>query len=374
MKVLHVINTLSAGGAELHLLTLCRHLRRQGIEVIVACLREKVKDSRPLHSDFEQEAIKVVNLQGDSRYDGRFLLRLARLLKEEQPNILHTHLPRADFAGMIGHLIYSNSPWVCSVHDIYSKSWSGKWTLSLFNLIWRRADVLIAISHAVKDWLVQQRNIPAKQVTVIHYGIESGRFIQSGSDLRKIWDLNGQLVIGSIGRLEPRKGHEYLIRAMPAILKHVPNASLIIAGHDPWGYGQKLRTIINELGLNSKVRLVGFQSDIPSFLHALDVFAFASQSEGFGQVVIEAMAVGKPLVASGIPPLTEIVEDRKTGLLAERNNPQAFAHAISWLLMHPEEARQMGRRGQEQVCKHFSAEKMSAKTISLYNELIRAAS
>ena len=371
MKVLHLINTLSAGGAELHLLTLCRQLERQGIETVVACLRERVKDSRSLRCDFENEGIRVVRLQADGGYDIRSITRLASLVKKERPSILHTHLPRADLAGVFGRLFYPSVPWVCSVHDIHDKSWSGRWTLPLFNFIWSQPDRVVAISHAVKSWLVKERSLPSQKVTVIHYGIESERFSQRQADFRQKWGLKDKVIVGAIGRLEPRKGHDCLISAMPEIRNAIPNAALVIAGHDPLGYGKKLQSLIDSLNLREKVQLVGFQSDIAAFLYALDVFAFATQSEGFGQVTIEAMAAGKPVVASKIPPLTEIVQDSKTGLLANPGDPQAFANAISWLLTHPEQASKMGKRGQERVCNHFSAQRMADETLSLYNSLLR---
>jgi glycosyltransferase involved in cell wall biosynthesis len=370
VKILHLISTLSAGGAELHLLTLCRYLKRHGVELVVACLREQVKGSRLLRPDFEKENIRVVNLQADSRYDWRFLGRLARLLKVERPHILHTHLPRADLAGAFGYLLYHSVAWVSSVHAIYSVDWSGRWTLPLCNFVWRRADRVIAISHAVKDWLAEERGVPPDRLTVIQYGIEPERFARPNVDLRKTWGLGGQAVVGSVGRLELGKGHDCLISAMPAVLERVPNASLLIAGHDPWGYGRNLQALIDGLSLKEQVRLVGFQGQIPSFLHALDVFALASRSEGFGQVLIEAMAAGKPVVASKIPPLTDIVVDGETGLLVEPEKPESFAQALSWLLLHAQEARHMGRQGQEHVRNHFSAQRMSVETLSLYKRLM----
>jgi glycosyltransferase involved in cell wall biosynthesis len=371
MKVLHLINTLSAGGAELQLLTLCRYLKRYGVESIVACLREYVQGSRSLRPDFEREGIRVITLRADGRYDLCFPGRLVGLLRQEQPEILHTHLPRADFAGAVGHLLRPSIPWICSVHDIYNGSWSAEWSLALCSLFWRRADGVIVISHAVKDWLVEERHVPPEKVTLIHYGIEPEGFARPAAELRKTWSLEGRAVVGSIGRLEPRKAHDRLIKAMPALLEQVPNASLLIAGHDPWGYGKDLHALIEELGLEEQVWLVGFQADIASFLGALDVFAFASRSEGFGQVVIEAMTAGKPVVARRIPPLTEIVVDGGTGLLVEPEKPEAFARAISWLLMHPEEAQHMGMQGRERIYSHFSAEKMVAKVMSLYDQLAR---
>ena len=370
MKVLHLINTLSTGGAEMHLLTLCRYLKRQNVEIVVVCLREHVKDSRSLRLDFEEEAIRVINLQADSRYDSLFLGRIARVLREERPDILHTHLPRADFAGAFARVFHPGLVWVCSVHAIYSEDWSGRWSLPLFNLLWRRADVMVCISHAVREWLVG-RGVPPDKARVIHYGIEPAKFSEPRVNLREQWGLNDNAVVGSIGRLELRKGHDLLIQAMPELCMRVPSARLLIAGHDPRGYGATLRRLIDRLGLGEKVRLVGFQNDVVSFLNALDVFAFASSSEGFGQVLVEAMAAAKPVVASKISPLTEIVVDGNTGLLVEPGDPTAFADAIMSLLKNPIERERMGLRGRERVKKFFTAERMARQTLALYEEMER---
>ena len=150
MKVLHLINTLSVGGAELHLLTLCRHLKRAGVEVVVAYLKEG-RGSRFLRSDFEAEGIRVVLLGGERVWDGRYLLRAATLIQRERLDLLHTHLPRADLVGSFGHWRVPSVPWICSVHGIYATHWSGRWALPLFRLVWRRADRTIAISEAVKE-------------------------------------------------------------------------------------------------------------------------------------------------------------------------------------------------------------------------------
>ena len=369
MKVLQLINTLSTGGAEMHLLTLCRYLKRQNVEIVVACLREHVKNSRSLRLDFEEEDIRVINLQADSRYDSLFLGRIARVLREERPDIIHTHLPRADVAGAFARVFHPGLVWVCSVHAIYSEDWSGRWSLPLFNLLWRRADIMLCISHAVREWLVG-RGVPQDKARVIHYGIEPEKFSEPRVNLREQWGLNDNAVVGSIGRLEPRKGHDLLIQAMPELCMRVPSARLLIAGHDPCGYGVTLRRLIDRLGLGEKLRLVGFQTDVVSFLNALDVFAFASSSEGFGQVVIEAMAAGKPVITSKIAPLTEIVADGETGLLVESGSPQSFASAIAKLLIDPMERHRMGARGRERVTKCFTAERMTQETLLLYENLL----
>ena len=371
MKVLHLINTLSAGGAELHLLTLCRHLKRMGIDLQVACLREQVTGSRSLRVDFERENIPVVNLEADSRYNLNFLVRLFSLVKKENPNILHTHLPRADIAGSFALSLAHSPSLLCSVHGIYRDRWFGSWAAPLMRVAYRKADAVIAISGAVKNWLREDLGVDDEKIGVIHYGIEPESFNSLNNGIETYKHVEG-LVVGSIGRLEPGKGFDCLIRAMRIVHKQIPGASLLIAGHDPLGYGKKLEELITELELNEQVRLIGFQKDVSTFLNTINVFAFASRSEGFGQVIIEAMAAGKPVVASRIAPFTEIVEDSVTGLLAEPGDSRSFAAVMSWLLGHPREATELGQQGQKRVQSHFLANNMARETFALYEELLRA--
>jgi L-malate glycosyltransferase len=370
MKVLHLINTLSAGGAELHLLTLSRHLKRQGVDLVVACLREYVRESWSLRSDFEKENIEVINLNADSRYNMSFLNRLVPLVKRQRPDILHTHLPRADIAGAFISPLVKSSAFLCSVHGIYRDRWFGTWAAPVMRRAYRKADAIIAISSAVKEWLHRDLRICDGKIRVIHYGIEPDRFTRDSTGRSKSGQVRHRPVVGSIGRIEPGKNFECLIRAMKSVHNQVPNVSLLVAGHDPLGYGKKLEELIAELDLTEHVRLIGFQKDVASFLHDVDIFAFASRSEGFGQVAIEAMAAGRPVVVSKIPPLTEIVKDRETGLLVDPDDPPGFAKAILWLLDHPEQAQQIARHGQEVVYSHFAARRMVNETIIVYKELM----
>jgi glycosyltransferase involved in cell wall biosynthesis len=351
-------------------LTLCRQLKRQNVEIVVVCLREQVKDSRSLREDFENEGIRVINLRTYSHCNLLFLGKVAQVLRLERPDILHTHLPRADLAGAIAKFFNPGLTWVCSAHAIYSVDWSGRWSLPLLDILWRRADVMLCISRAVQDWLVG-RGLPTEKTWVVHYGIDTQKFSEPlNAKLREHWGLSDKTVIGSIGRLERGKNHECLIMALPKICKDVPNVVLLIAGHDPSGYGTILRRLIDELGLEERVRLVGFQSDVVSFLGALDVFAFASKSEGFGQVIVEAMASGKPVVASKIPPLTEIVVDGETGSLVECGDSSAFAVAITRLLNDPIECQAMGAQGRERVREYFTADRMTQETMRIYGQLV----
>ncbi|NIO22167.1 MAG: glycosyltransferase [Candidatus Aenigmarchaeota archaeon] len=370
MKILHLVNTLLAGGAELQMLTLCTHLKEMEQDIMVAFLKGRPRGgARFLGAEFEAAGITPFNLGADSRFDWRFLPRTSRVIDSFRPEIIHTHLPRADLAGFLGKR--RGSKWVCSIHGIYSTFWSGAWALNLWSRIWRRADRVVAISHAVADWLVTGMNIPPSKITVIHYGIEGQLFSSPAQDLRGQLGYHKDVpIIGTIARLEPGKGLEYLIKAFPLVLGKFPSAVALVAGTDHMGYSKKLMALIQSLGLDGKVRLLGFQDDVVSFLHAIDIFAFPSLSEGFGQVVIEAMAASRAVVANRIGPLTEIVVEGETGLLVEPRDPYRLAEAVCRLLARPEEARSMGAAGKKRVEGNFSAPRMAQGMLQLYQEVL----
>jgi len=363
MKVLHIVNTLSAGGAELQLLTLVRGLKTFGVEQRVACLKEHVTSSESLRNRFEAEGVRVFDLGARHLVDISCVSRAFSIGRSWPPDVVHTHLPRADVVGAFMRLRGLAPVWVASIHDIYKNSWRGKHALPLLCQIWNKADAVVGISGAVRDWLVNEQGISQDRVRVIHYGIECDSFFQS-----KDVATEGSYVIGTIGRLEARKGHEYLIKAMIHVLKKFPHAQLHILGHDPDGYGVTLRSLIRELRLEDAVFLLGFDADVKTFLSRLELFAFASLSEGFGQVVVEAMAASKLVIVSDIAPLTEIV-DSNTGILVPARDERRFAHEICWALEHPTEARAFGMRARERAILHFSAQRMSAEVIRLYGQL-----
>lgn len=357
------------GGAERHLLTLCRELKGRNVDVVVACLREQVVGSRSLRPDFESLPVRIVDLHATHRLAWRFLLNAPAIIRSEQPDIIHTHLPRADFGGALWQRFAGGVPWICSVHDIHSDSWSAQWALPLLCRLWRQADAVIAISRAVKTWLEMDCGLPSACVTVIHYGIEPTRsdYVRQTDAIPR---MPKRMVIGSVGRLEPRKGHERLIQAMPQILERIPDVCLQIAGHDHRGHRARLQRLIDELRLRDHVTLVGFQNDVAGFLAGIDLFALASRAEGFGQVLLEAMAAGKPVVASRILPLSEIVVDGTTGALADADDPADFARAICRLLSRPEEAMHMGEAGRRRARQFFSSAAMAEKTLELYDRVL----
>lgn len=181
-------------------------------------------------------------------------------------------------------------------------------------------------------------------------------------------------VVGCPARFEKRKGLEILVKAMAAVIQYYPDAQLRLAGSGPTGYSSVIKDLVRSLGLERNVKIQGFCDTPIAFLRDLDVFAFASNSEGFGIVLIEAMSMRLPIVASDIYPINHIVQHGKSGMLVEPRNPQVFATAIVDLFSKPQLRQAMGEAGFQRCVEEFSLERSLSKVHDLYLELMVAKS
>jgi glycosyltransferase involved in cell wall biosynthesis len=374
MRILYLINSLSAGGAEIHLLALAREMIKRGHTVHVCVLtRETVGGARNLTQEFIQTGAEITFLSdslANILQEVVRWVRLYRFVKVYQPDLLHSHLPRSDFAGVIIKKIFPRCVWICTLHDAHIKgNYSGYWIFHYFSKVWRVSDHVIAVSSAVFDWATRQIKIPANKMSVIHHGIQCQGI--SMREQRTVSTLDPRYrYIGCLARYEPRKGIEYLIRAMPKIIGQCPNARLAVAGSNPNGYKESLLSLATELNVDAYISFQDFCEEPVDFLSALEVFAFASISEGFGLVLLEAMRAGLPIVASNIAPINQIVLQNETGLLVESKDPAAFAEAIVHLLRDPHVGQRMGQEGHNRCVNHFSEEVMAHTVETLYFQLL----
>jgi glycosyltransferase involved in cell wall biosynthesis len=235
-----------------------------------------------------------------------------------------------------------------------------------------RQDLIIAISDHIARFTVSRGVRYPSRVRRVYHGIEppvTQTLEREGQQIRR--DLGiGQdaFVVGNVGRLAPQKGQRHLIAAMPLLLERVPNAHAVIAGAGD--LEEYLRDLALELGAAERVHVLGPRRDVPALMHAMDVFAMPSIWEGFGLVLLEAMAAGRPVVASRVATIPEVVLDGETGLLVPAGDPLALADALAQLAGDPEGARTMGEAGRERLRLHFSIEKMVGDTEMLYREVL----
>ena len=179
-------------------------------------------------------------------------------------------------------------------------------------------------------------------------------------------------VVLGVARHEHKKGLDVLIRAMPAVLRRTPSARLVIAGREGTTTG-RLTRLVRELGIEGQVMLLGHRADVPDLLCAADVFILPSRSEGSPGALLEAMALGVPIVATDIPPVWELVGRNRLARLLEPGDHEGLAEAISALLADPAESREMGEAGRARFFEHFTIDRVAAQMIEFYERALALA-
>ena len=288
---------------------------------------------------------------------------LRRLIHSESFDIVHFHTKRAHALSLWLLRARSRPKYVATRRMDYPER-RGWYTNLLYN---HKVDGVVAISRVIAE-LLAQAGVERGKIRHIPSGIDPARFISADAHERL---FKNPLVIGSAAVLEARKGHEILLEAAALLKADGVNLSYQLAGAGPLRH--QLEQQAAHLGLQEEVQFLGFVSDISKFLAAIDIFVMPSLHEGLGVAVLEAMAAGKPVVASRVGGLAESVADGVTGILVPPANATALAQGIAKLVHDRSLAREMGLRGQERVARHFTLEQMAAANESYYYELLGAA-
>jgi len=212
-----------------------------------------------------------------------------------------------------------------------------------------------------------EAGVEAGRIRLIHSGIDPERFVRCADGSAS---AEHEAVVGIIAALEERKGHRYLLEAAAMLKRHGHRIKYLVAGEGP--VRRQLEDRVKALNLGDEVRFCGFVSDAPAFLSEIDIFILPSLYEGLGVAVLEAMAAGKPVIASRVGGLPELVADGETGLLVAPKNVEGLADAIARLADDKSLAREMGRKGAARARASFSLEKMASQNEAYYYELVGA--
>jgi L-malate glycosyltransferase len=298
--------------------------------------------------------------------------RVSMFLRRTGVDILHTHLSHDHWLascalGLLNPAGRRAPVCVRTVHALRRPdSLSNRWLLR------RGAAHLITASTALRRDIVERLRLPPPHVTVIAGAVDSQRFHPeiSGDGIRQEFELSPTTpLVGIVARLAPSRGHLRLVDAFAQVHQAIPAARLMIVGKGE--FRPQVEQRIAALGLADAVIFAGYrEDDLPEVLAALDVFVLlAPGSEGSCRAALEAMAVGKPVVATRTGALQDIVLDGETGLLIDAQADAALAHAISRLLRGADQARQMGFRGRQRVEHTFSLQRQVDEVMSLYQQL-----
>ncbi len=352
-QVWHLVVGLTRGGAERLLVDVLPRLAAYGQEPRVLAL----KGWGPVGEDLEKAGIPVTALGGRGRKDPRPVWRLLRLLREEPPARMHAHLTRAVLAASwAGRGL--KVPLITHFHSLAGDR--PRWQDRLEDGAGRRAAARVAVSSAVARDRAQRFQLPVDAFQVVPNGIDIGRFAGL-ADLEAAG--NRPLVAGFLGRLLIRdKGLDLLLDAMSILAAGQGPAAdlhLEVAG-GPASTVTELAARATALGLGSRVRFLGEVPDAAAVLAGWDLLVLPSRREGFGLVLAEAMAAGRPVIASRAGGIPEVVDDGKTGLLVPTGDAPALAGALERLAGSPDERCAMGLRAREQARVRFDVEMTAA--------------
>jgi glycosyltransferase involved in cell wall biosynthesis/peptidoglycan/xylan/chitin deacetylase (PgdA/CDA1 family) len=366
-RVLHLIWALDLGGAERQVVEIVRRLDRSRFEPLVGCLVKKGRWGEAL----EKEGVRVVDLAKRPGFDLRLLGRLVRLLRAEKVSVVHTHAFTAATWGRLAAALARTPVVVAHEHSAFSLD--SRQRRFVDRALIPATDRWVAVSQALARDLVRQEGLPRPRVVVVRNGIPlpapEPEGLRRAAALRDEWRSGRfETLVGTVGRLEVRKGLEVFLQAVAVLAPSHPTLRAVVVGEGP--LGGRLENQARELGLGDRVLFTGRRDDVPEVLRALDVFALPSHTEGLSISLLEAAASGRPIVATDVGGNPEVVEDGMTGLLVPPGDPGAFAAGVARILTAPGGGGELGARAAERVRTRFSAEGMVGRIEDLYEDVL----
>ena len=355
LRILHIDPERAWGGGERQVIGLLSHLSGWGHENHLLC-----HPGGRLSTEAQAIGIRTYPLSVRNDLDLRPVFRLRRLIRAGGYDVVHFHTKRAHALTLwLGNPPPGLKRVVTRRMDYpVRRGWYDRY---LYN---RQVDGVIAISRKIAQ-LLTEGGVSRERIRVIHSGVDPRPFQKA----RQRSDDGGPpVVIGTVAVLEARKGHRFLLEAAAYLKQQGRRLIYRIAGDG--SEKERLHELTRALGLQEEVSFEGFVSDVAAFLSAIDIFVLPSLFEGLGVAVLEAMAAGKPVVATDVGGLREIVEQRHTGLLVAPADSLSLAAAISELGSRWDLMRQMGDHGRERVRGHFTMEQMAMKNEDYYYELL----
>lgn len=379
IRVLQIISSSNIGGGEKIVYSLLKYLDKDKFEFYVAC-----PPDGPMFSHFKKYAkeVKACNFR-HWFFNPHTIFSLKRYMEQRQIDIVHTHLYAADFIGIIAAVFAGIRRRVVSVGG-YNFSRTGRFDLRsiknffcslIYRSIYIFSDVIIAVSQAVKQDLIKRPGIKPKEekIKVIHAAVDlldvDKRSQDTGSRVMDIDTGGKDIFIGVVANFDKVKGHHILLRAIPKVVKELENVEFIFIGSGEERYC--LEQTAKRLNIKNNIIFTGVCQNPAAIVRLCDLVVLPSLVEGLSLALLEAMVLAKPVVASNIGGIPEVVENGVTGLLVPPGDSAKLAEAILYLLKDKALASKMGQRGRARVQKFFDLKDMMDATEKIYFEAAR---
>jgi glycosyltransferase involved in cell wall biosynthesis len=364
LRVVELVATGSSGGAQEHVANLVSRIDRSRYDVSVLSLSGGAGVRR-----IEKTGVPVCVL--DDISDVEAIEAVAAHLAAVEADVVHNHMYRAEVVGTQAAIALAaarrHRPLV--VGTVHSSRVRSDEDRDLLRRLTPKMDHLIAVSRAIVRKLEDEGRVGAP-ISLIYNGIDLARYAEPDvcCTLQSEYDIPaGAPIVGVVARLEPEKGHPTLLDAWPRVLASMPDAHLLIVGEG--SQRKALEAQAHSLGLAS-VTFTGRRDDVPAVTAALDVAVLPSYREAQGLSILEAMALGRPVVASAVGGIPEMIEHGRTGLLVPPRDPDALANALLRMLQDHPYADTLGKAGRDLVEERFCAELMVRAIETIYDEAV----
>jgi glycosyltransferase involved in cell wall biosynthesis len=361
--ILHTESSLGWGGQEHRILAEARIMRDRGHRLMIAC------DPRgELFPRANQEGFPVFPLKFGGKGNFTAWLGLRRLLRQERVDLLNTHSSLDSWVGFLVWLTLGNKIKLVRTRHLSTQVTPNWPTRHLY----QAPAAIITTSQGISELLHQRLGVPRERLHAIPTGVDLGDFALRPPDPRLAARLHlpaGPFVFGTISVLRSWKGHLYLLEDFKQLREAGLDAILLIVGDGP--YRPVIEAKVNELELGELVRLAGHQDAVPEWLALMDAFVLASYAnEGVPQALLQALAMGKPTVATRTGGIPEVIVQEETGLLVPPRDSRALAQAMSRLARDAALREILSRRGPQLVASRYSLEQMADALEALYSGIM----
>lgn len=389
IKVIHIITRLDKGGSAENTFLTVKGLDKEKYGVIL--IKGLSFESNMTENEFraieenlagaERKGIKIITIPVLVRsihpfYDLKVLVNLIKILRRERPNIVHTHTSKAGILGRWAAFFARIPIIVHTPHGHVFWGYFNKWKTTFYIMIEKITagitDKMIMLTEQEKKDHIKAGIASDDKFIVIHSGVELDKFFHTSHtslEMRKTLNIpEKNLVVGTTGRLISVKGHRYLIEAAIKIVDKRPDTTFVFLGDGE--LSDELKNMASRLGIEENVKFLGWRPDVAEVMSAFDVFVLPSLNEGMGRVLVEAMALGKPIVASDVGGIPDLVNDGKNGFLVPATDVEAMAVRIRELLDDSGKREEMGNTGRRYAV-GYSSEEMVKKIDLLCRHLLR---
>ncbi len=366
MVVLQLISSEGYYGAENVLVNLAGSLEKMGCRSIVGVFRNAHRPHVEVATHAQNRGLHVEIISCRGKADRKAVDRIRQCIRDHSVDLVHMHGYKADLYGYAAARDLGR-PVIATYHiDWPDRGIALRVYHVLDRLVVRRFDRIVAVSDKIARSL-QRSGVPREKVTTIPNGIDLSAFARPASGV-PISDRPGR-VVGLVGRLTPQKGPEYFLRAARSVLDALPDVVFAFIGGGP--ERERLEALSRELGIERSVVFAGQRNDMPAVYASLDLVVLPSINEGLPMALIEALAARRPVVATRVGAVPELIEHERTGLLVEPRDVAGLQAAIRRLLTDSELGRRLGENGHVLVNQRFSAEAMAQSYLSLYLDVLK---